>query len=345
VTGLAFCPQCGTPRQGSLRYCASCAFDFSTATSEGPAPGPPPPESPATQISPAAPPPTAPPPESPPAATSRSTQGSRRPLLLRVGAAIAALLVVGAIAVALQGNDPGVAKPGASDSQTASPSPRATPRATVRPTPRPTPEPAAVVEKTQEVVHAWQGEFSDYVSYQVVLEIKNTGTGWAELSGFGSDYTILGPDGGVITTGSFNYEFPKFVGPGEFGYLVADGSDIGGGGSTVADYATVEISGRFNPIGSPAVTFEVTDIALKAESFGGGLVATGFVTPSKDVTDAALAVICFGADGQVLGATWTNLLQNLTAGQRKGFETVGGTPPMSPSDCGTVGGFASDTGF
>jgi hypothetical protein len=209
----------------------------------------------------------------------------------------------------------------------------------------PTAEPEAVVGKTQEVVHAWQAQYSDYVSYQVVLEVKNTGTGWAELSGFGSDYTILGPDGGVITTGSFNYEFPKFVGPGEFGYLIADGSDIGGGGSAVADYATVEIAGRYDPAASPEVTFVVTDIALKPESFGGGLIATGFVTASSDVTDAALAVVCFGAQGQVLGATWTNLLQNLTGGQRKGFETVGGTPPLKASDCATVAGFASDTGF
>lgn len=326
MTDPGFCPQCGTPRQGSLRYCGSCAFDFSKAASDGQEP--------------------AAPPETPlPATAPGRTERSSQPWLLWVGAATAGILLVGVIAVVIGGNEPGVGSPGASGSQTATTEPTASPRPTVRPTPRPTPEPAAVLEKTQQVVHAWQAEFSDYVSYQVVLEVRNTGTGWAELSGFGSDFTILGPDGGVITTGSFSYEFPKFVGPGEFGYLIADGSDIGGGGSAVADYATVEISGGFNEVGSPEVTFEVTDIALKAESFGRGLVATGFVTPSKDVTDAALAVICFGANGEVLGATWTNLLQNLTAGQRKGFETVGGTPPLNASDCATVGGFASDTGF
>jgi hypothetical protein len=324
VTGLSFCPQCGTPRQGSLRYCASCAFDFSTAASEGTEPEQPP-ETP------------------PPPATPGPTLRSSRPWLLWVGAAIAGILVVGAIAVALQGNQPGVATPGASSSPT--PPPRATPRPTVRPTPRATPEPAATLEKTQQVVHAWQAQYSDYVSYQVVLEVRNTGTGWAELSAFDSDYTILGPDGGVVTTGSFTYEYPKFVGPGEFGYLVADGSDIGGGNATVADYAAVEISGRFNQVGSPEVTFEATDIALKAESFGGGLVATGFLTASTDVSDAALAVICFDANGQVIGATTTNLLQNLAAGQKKGFETVTGTPPLKASDCASVAGFASDTGF
>lgn len=223
------------------------------------------------------------------------------------------------------------------------PSPRVTP--TPRPTERPTPEPAGELTKTQQVVIAWQREYSDYVSYQVVLQVTNTGTGWAKMSAFNSDFTILGPDGGVVTTGRFTYEFPEFIAPGEFGYLIGDGSDIGGGGSAVADYATVEIDSRYDAIDSPEATLEVTDIALKAESFGGGLIATGFVTASEDVNDAALAVICFNAEGQVLGATWTNLLQNLTAGQRKGFETVAGTPPLKVSDCATVDGFASSTGF
>ena len=118
-----------------------------------------------------------------------------------------------------------------------------------------------------------------------------------------------------------------------------------GGGSTVGDYATVEVDGQYEPVDQPDVTFEVSDIALKQDSFGGGLIATGFVTASSDVSDAAIAVICFGPRGGLKGGTWTNLLQNLTGGDPKGFETVGSTPPLSPSDCATVGGFATDTGF
>jgi hypothetical protein len=248
------------------------------------------------------------------------------------------------LTMALSGCSSGASSAG-EGSLASSGSDRVSPRVTPTQAPTPTPEPEAVVNKTQQVVIAWQDEYSDYVSYQVVLEVRNTGTGWAKLSGFNSDYTILGPDGGVVTTGRFNYEFPKFVGPGEFGYLIGDGSDIGGGGSAVADYASVDISGRYDSTSSPDVTFKVTDIALKAESFGGGLVATGFVTASADVSDAALAVICFDAHGKVLGATWTNLLQNLMAGQHKGFETVSATPPLKASDCAAVAGFASDTGF
>lgn len=323
------CPQCGARRQPGNRFCGSCAFDFEKV--EGPSE------------------PTVPGAEAPASASSASADGQPtgksgpswgRIALIALGV-ILVVVVIGYVAGQLDGSGAPVAGATGSEEPTAT----ATAAATPRPTPPPTPEPAGLLEKTQEVVIAWQREFSDYVSYQVVLQVQNTGTGWAELSAFESDYTILGSDGSVVTTGLFTYEFPKFVGPGEFGYLIADGSDIGGGGSVIADYATVDISGRFDTVGSPGATFEVTDIALKAEAFGGGLVATGFVTPSQDVTDAAMAVICLGAQGQVLGGTWTNLLQNLTAGQPKGFETVGGTPPLQVSDCASVSGYASDTGF
>ena len=230
---------------------------------------------------------------------------------------------------------------------TPSPSLRATPRVTPtpRPTPVPTPEAEGELVKTQEVVIAWQNEFSDYVSYQVLVEVQNVGTGWAQQNAYDADYTILGPDGGVVATGRFTYAFPEYIPPGGFGYMVDDGSDIGGGSLSVDDFATVEVDGQYLTVDSPGPTLEVTDIALKPESFGGGLTATGFVTASEDVADAALAVICFAADGNAIGASWTNLLQNLTGGQPKGFETVRGTPPMTTAECATVEGFASDTGF
>jgi hypothetical protein len=245
------------------------------------------------------------------------------------------------------GADESPASSVATEAAAASRSPRPTPRVTPtpRPTPVPTPEAEGELIKTQEVVIAWQNEFSDYVSYQVIVEVQNVGTGWAQQNGFDGDYTILGPDGGVVATGGFSYEFPEYIPPGGFGYLIDDGSDFGGGNLTVEDFATVDVDGQYLSVDSPGATFEITDIALKPESFGGGLEATGFVTASEDVSDAALAVICFAADGKVIGATWTNLLQNLTGGDPKGFETVGGTPPMTTAECATVEGFASDTGF
>jgi hypothetical protein len=65
-----FCPQCGTPRQGSLRYCAKCALDFwKSAAGEVPAGSSPPL------------PPNEPAPVGQPAPTPR-TKGSGNPLLL-----------------------------------------------------------------------------------------------------------------------------------------------------------------------------------------------------------------------------------------------------------------------
>ena len=101
MTDLGFCPQCGAPRQGSLRYCANCAFDFSIAASEG--------------LEPKQQPETPPPP-----ATPGPTLRSSRPWLLWVGAAIAGILVVGAIVVVMGGSQPGVGSPVASGSHDSS---------------------------------------------------------------------------------------------------------------------------------------------------------------------------------------------------------------------------------
>jgi hypothetical protein len=127
VTGLTFCLQCGTQRHGSLRYCGSCGFDFWKAageTAEG------------SSSSPASTPVA-----SPPAAVENGIGPTGRPWLLWGGAAVAGLLVVGALATILGGTEPGVGSPGESNSQAASANPTATARPTVRPTPQPTVRP------------------------------------------------------------------------------------------------------------------------------------------------------------------------------------------------------------
>lgn len=35
LTGYTFCPRCGTERSGSLRFCASCAYDFAPDAASG----------------------------------------------------------------------------------------------------------------------------------------------------------------------------------------------------------------------------------------------------------------------------------------------------------------------
>jgi hypothetical protein len=200
------------------------------------------------------------------------------------------------------------------------------------------------VEKVGQWVLAWKSfEGSDFVSYQVILELHNAGNGWAEISPFNSDYTVLNGDGGVVATGSFTYAYPEFLGPDETGYLIEDSAQDG---VAVADFVSVDVAGRYDDSRPPAVTFEVADVTWRAEEFSDGLTATGFVTATGgDVSDLALAVLCIGDDGTPLGATTTNLIQNVTDGVRKGFETVTETPPLSASQCAQTLGFAEDTGF
>jgi hypothetical protein len=50
MTASNFCPQCGTPRVGSLRYCASCQYDYWGAVA-GQAPSTPPPPPPGAEQS------------------------------------------------------------------------------------------------------------------------------------------------------------------------------------------------------------------------------------------------------------------------------------------------------
>lgn len=225
-------------------------------------------------------------------------------------------------------------------SQKATPTSQPTPTAV--PTPRPTPKPEGQLETVGELVLAW-GSASHFVSYIVIVEMHNSGTGWAQLLPSQSDYTVLNGSGGVTVTGSFFHAYPEFIAPGETGYLLEDSLQDGG---NAADFASVTADGRYNSVDPPAVTFEVAQVTWRKGANSDGLTATGFVTASGSyVTDAALAVFCLGANGEILGASSTNLLQNLADGVAKGFETVTVTPPLRASQCVTTVGYAEETGF
>ena len=260
-------------------------------------------------------------------------------------APMCAVIVAGVVVAGCSAYEP-IADPSDSAPAEASSAPEATPsptaRPTARPTPRATPVPVADLAKSQQVVYAWQNEFSNYISYQVIIELVNQGDGWAQLSAFDSDYQILDADGGLVTTGGFTYAFPEYVGPGESAYLIGDGLEEG---LSVEQFQTVEADGRYDEADGPDVVFTFEDVELRKDDFQDGYYAAGFVTADADVQDAAVAVICLDAGGVPIGATWTNLLQNLSAGSRKGFETVGTTPPLDPAACAELVGVGQDTGF
>jgi hypothetical protein len=193
------------------------------------------------------------------------------------------------------------------------------------------------------LVFAWKSyEGSSYTSYQVIVELTNSGTGWAQLSPFNSDYTILDPSGGVVTTGSFTYAYPEYLGPGQVGYLIEDSVEDN---VPVANFASVDASARYDVVDAPGATFTFSGLTWKKDSIGSGLVATGFLVADRDVRDASVGVVCLNADGAPIGATTTNLVQNVTSGAKKGFETIQETPPLKASACASTVGFAQDTGF
>lgn len=66
------------------------------------------------------------------------------------------------------------------------------------------------------------------------------------------------------------------------------------------------------------------------------------------VSSAPVTTLSNGAVVSASGTTTTFIFSvdfSGAAGERKSFETVGGTPPLSASQCVATVGFAQDTGF
>lgn len=125
-----FCPQCGTARQGDLRFCASCGFDYWKAAEAAAN----------TQTAPAAAPST----QADPAAAEQDRK-SRRVGCITL--AVIAVIVVAVISALNQDDDPEVA--GASQSAEASPEPTL---ASEEPSTAPSLAPASVAESAAPTV-------------------------------------------------------------------------------------------------------------------------------------------------------------------------------------------------
>jgi hypothetical protein len=222
----------------------------------------------------------------------------------------------------------------------AAPSTTPIPTPTAVPTLSPTPEPAGQLETVRQLILAWKSS-TIFVSFQVVVEVRNTGTAWVRQTPLQSAYTVRKADGGVTVSGTFPYAYPEYIGPGETGYLIEDSVTDG---VTVADFATVQVSDRY--VQAPAGTFAtyvVDKIAWRSHSFTDGLTAKGVITltpPAEAVSNVAVAVLCLRADGGPLGVTTTYLVQNLTAGVAKDFKTMTESPSLRPSQCVTTVGYA-----
>jgi hypothetical protein len=211
---------------------------------------------------------------------------------------------------------------------TATPTPTATPRTTRRPTPSPA---EAELERGRLELIAWKPRYSDYVYYLVIQEVSNVGDGWAEMAAFDSSFEIFDADGAVVTTGNFLYAYPVALGPGQTGYLIEQGVEEG---FRVDDFHSVTFDGRYRDLARPPdQALEVSNITLRRADYDDGLYVTGQAqnTGTEDIDSAHVAAIFFDDQGNIIGASTTNLLEHIDAGQTKAFETIGSNP-LRPSD-------------
>src|SRR6185369_10979098 len=119
--------------------------------------------------------------------------------------------------------------------------PTATPTtvASEAPNPTPTAELSGSVVKVRETIKPCTT--SGFVQAMIVIELKNEGTGWAELQG--GDYTIYDGAENVLGTGSLTYSYPRFLAPGATGYL-ADGAFVEG--AKASAIKRVEADGKYD---------------------------------------------------------------------------------------------------
>jgi hypothetical protein len=179
---------------------------------------------------------------------------------------------------------------------------------------------AAQVTITKTSLVRWINAI-DNPSYQLVLEVTNSGGGWADLYA-SSDYTVFAADGSVTTTDTIYYGFPRYLGPGQKGYLLGEGS---GDGGKLTDYTKVDVSLVYNEVDGPGDELTVSNTKIKSGYFGDGVDVTGIVknTSALPASSSVVAAILFDSSGKTLGFNWT-IVDDIGAGKSKGFVLSGG---------------------
>jgi hypothetical protein len=205
---------------------------------------------------------------------------------------------------------------------------------------------ASKVAITQTYFKSWVDSI-DYVNYEIVIEVNNTGGTAANIHSGDQSYTILGADGSVLETGNFTYSFPEVVAPGEFGYYIVGG--VFGKGTKVADVGKLQPSLSFADADKTPTPWEISAVKVTQEDYGNGLQVSGLVkdADTADATMGMVGVVFFDANGQLIGGLYDNTgVMSIRAGQSKGFKTsYPGTAPMKPSTVKTWKAFGFDFSF
>ena len=237
----------------------------------------------------------------------------------------------------------------------ATPAPGSTtaPLRTAQPTPAPslpgtepppvTPAPATPAstsgaEQDQAVLRTWTE--SGYVTAQVITPVTNTGTTWIELLQFDTNWTIYDATGGITATGSYASEVgPRYLAPGETGYVVADNFD---NSDPKSAYATAEMDVYFNET-TPQERLTVDDVKVKSDDIGGLEVLGQVTNPGSERVDSADVLAVFLDDsGSPLGFA-DGLAQNIEPGSPRAFTASASFVGISLSDVAQTLVYASSS--
>ncbi|HEX7591155.1 MAG TPA: hypothetical protein VF375_04320, partial [Candidatus Limnocylindrales bacterium] len=231
-----------------------------------------------------------------------------RPTLLILAVVVIAGCTGGAQEAGTQA--PGITQATATPSSTAGSTPVMTSAST--PIPGPTTG-EADISVTKQIVHAGP-VIASRALYEVIVEVKNSGSGWADMVRGESDFTVYDKDGGVTTAASFGYAYPRYLGPGETGYLMVQG---GVDGVNPDAFFKVLADVHYKPVEQPGPTLTTDKISLNADPYGGTVNATGTITnPSTvDINSVVVGVIMFDSAGNPLTFDYTNIVKNIGAGQ------------------------------
>ena len=201
----------------------------------------------------------------------------------------------------------------------------ATPEPTRTKAPTAIPQATPSADKVAEYLIPY-GDDTYYAHADVIAEIKNIGGTWIAVEAFESDYTIYDEAGDVVTTGNFSYAFPRYLAPGETGYLA---TDVVADGVKTAEMKRVEVNAYFNKVDeSDAIVLVVETSKNRGGDEFDGTTTTGKVknTSPEDVDSFHVGAFYLDANSKPLGFSYTNLGQNLAAGQSKAFETISSGP-------------------
>jgi hypothetical protein len=193
----------------------------------------------------------------------------------------------------------------------------------------PTAADSAQVDIVRTFFKNWDYD-TDFVHYQIIIEVKNNDTAAADIHAGDQSYVIYDKDGTVLKTGIFYYMFPQVLEPGALGYYTDSGMFESGMSASRIGEMTPSLSAVATS--QPTTNWEISDLSVSREDFYGDAQVNGTVrnTSDTDATLGVIGVVLFGAGDEILGAIVDHTsARSLRAGESKTFESSKPGIPLS----------------